>query len=55
MGEADGRKFELFPETEFKFFVRDFDAQIMFTFVKDEKGRVTHLTYNRNQQARKLR
>jgi CubicO group peptidase (beta-lactamase class C family) len=55
MGEADGRKFELFPETEFKFFVRDFDAQIMFTFVKDESGQVTHLIYNRNQQARKLR
>jgi CubicO group peptidase (beta-lactamase class C family) len=54
MGEADERTFELLPETEFKFFVRDFDAQIMFTFVKDEKGRVTHLIYNRNQQARKL-
>lgn len=55
MGEADGKTFELFPETEFKFFVRDFDAQIMFTFVKDEKGQVTHLIYNRNQQARKLK
>jgi CubicO group peptidase (beta-lactamase class C family) len=55
LGEADGRTFELLPETEFKFFIRDFDAQIMFTFVKDEKGQVTHLIYNRNQQARKLK
>ena len=55
MGEADGRMFELLPETEFKFFIRDFDAQIMFTFVKDENGRVTHLTYNRSQQARRLK
>jgi len=55
VGEADGRTFELLPETEFKFFVRDFDAQIMFTFVKDEKGQVNHLIYNRNQQARKLK
>ncbi len=55
MGEADRRTFELVPEIELKFFVRDFDAQIMFTFVKDEKGRVTHLIYNRNQPARKIR
>jgi CubicO group peptidase (beta-lactamase class C family) len=55
MGEADGRKFELFPETETKFFVREYDAQIMFVFGKDEKGQVTHLTYNRNQNAPKLK
>src|ERR1043166_4316102 len=54
MGEVDGRKFELLPETEAKFFVRDYDAQIMFTFVKDEKGQVTHLLYNRTQHAPKL-
>ena len=51
---ADGRKFELLPETETKFFVRDYDAQIMFTFVKDEKGEVTHLIYNRTHRAPKL-
>jgi hypothetical protein len=54
MGQADGRRFELVPETETKFFVRDYDAQIMFTFVKDEKGQVTHLLYNRTQHAPKL-
>jgi CubicO group peptidase (beta-lactamase class C family) len=53
MGQADGRRFELVPETETKFFVRDYDAQIMFTFVK-EKGQVTHLLYNRTQHAPKL-
>jgi CubicO group peptidase (beta-lactamase class C family) len=55
MGEAGGGKFELFPETETKFFVREYDAQIMFVFAKDEKGQVTHLTYNRNQQAPKVK
>ena len=54
IGEVDGRRFELLPETETKFFVRDYDAQIMFTFVKDEKGKVTHLLYNRTQHAAKL-
>lgn len=54
IGQVDGRRFELLPETEAKFFVRDYDAQIMFTFVKDEKGQVTHLLYNRTQHAPKL-
>ena len=54
MGQADGRTFELVPETETKFFVRDFDAQIMFTFVTDDQGRVTHLIHNRSQRAPKL-
>jgi hypothetical protein len=54
MAETDGRKFELLPETETKFFVRDYDAQIMFTFVKDETGQVTHLIYNRTHRAPKL-
>ena len=31
------------------------DAQIMFTFMKDEKGQLTHLTYNRTQRAPKIR
>jgi CubicO group peptidase (beta-lactamase class C family) len=55
MGEADGRKFELLPESGSKFFVRDYDAQIMFTFVKDEKSQVTHLIYNRTQRAPKMK
>lgn len=55
IGEAEGRRFELVPETDTKFFVREYDAQIMFTFVKDEKGQVTHLLYNRTQRAPKLR
>jgi CubicO group peptidase (beta-lactamase class C family) len=54
VGKAEGRTFELLPETETKFFIREYDAQIMFTFVKDEKGRVTHLIYNRNQRAPKI-
>src|SRR6185295_2258519 len=54
MGQVDGRRFELLPATETKFFVRDYDAQIMFTFVKDEKGKVTQLLYNRTQHAAKL-
>jgi CubicO group peptidase (beta-lactamase class C family) len=55
MGEADGQRFELIPETDTKFFVREYDAQTMFTFVKDEKGQVTHLIYNRNQRAPRVR
>jgi CubicO group peptidase (beta-lactamase class C family) len=54
LGEADGQKFELLPETETKFFVRDYDAQIMFTFMKDADGRVTYLIYNRTQRAARL-
>jgi CubicO group peptidase (beta-lactamase class C family) len=54
IGEAVGRKFELLPETDTRFFVRDYDAQIMFTFVRDEKGQVTHLIYNRTQRAPKV-
>jgi hypothetical protein len=33
-------KFELFPESETKFFLKVVDAQI--TFVKDDKGVITH-------------
>ncbi len=32
---------ELLPESETKFFMKDFDIQ--FSFIKDEKGQVTHL------------
>jgi CubicO group peptidase (beta-lactamase class C family) len=55
IAEADGRKFELLPETDTKFFVREYDAQIMFTFVKDEQGQVNHLIYNRTQRAPRLK
>jgi CubicO group peptidase (beta-lactamase class C family) len=39
-------KVEMFAESETKFFLRVVDAQI--TFVKDEKGQVTHLVLNQN-------
>src|SRR5499426_1324445 len=42
MTQATGQpKFELFPESETNFFLKVVDAQV--TFVKDEKGVVTHL------------
>jgi hypothetical protein len=42
MTQATGQpKFELFPESETKFFLKVVDAQV--TFVKDDKGAVTHL------------
>jgi CubicO group peptidase (beta-lactamase class C family) len=42
MTQATGQpKFELFPESETKFFLKPIDAQV--TFVKDDKGVVTHL------------
>jgi CubicO group peptidase (beta-lactamase class C family) len=42
MTQATGQpKFEVFPESETKFFLKAVDAQI--TFVKDERGTVTHL------------
>lgn len=55
VGGVDGRQFELLPETDTKFFVREYDAQIMFTFFKDEKGQATHLIYNRSQRAPKIK
>jgi len=39
--EAIGQKVELFPESEKKFFVKQFYGEI--TFFKDESGEVTHL------------
>lgn len=40
--QATGQqRFEIFPESETKFFLKVVDAQI--TFVRDEKGAVTHL------------
>ncbi|MBO0725442.1 MAG: serine hydrolase [Blastocatellia bacterium] len=42
MTQATGQpKFELFPESETKFFLKPIDAQV--TFVKHDKGVVTHL------------
>jgi CubicO group peptidase (beta-lactamase class C family) len=41
-GQLTGQpKFEMFPESETKFFLKVVDAQV--TFVKDDKGVVTHL------------
>ena len=46
--QATGQdKFELFAETEADFFLTVVDAQI--TFVKDDKGQVTHLVLHQNK------
>jgi CubicO group peptidase (beta-lactamase class C family) len=46
-GQATGQpSFELFPESQTKFFVRVVDAKI--TFVKDDKGTVTSLILHQN-------
>jgi CubicO group peptidase (beta-lactamase class C family) len=56
VGQATGYpKIELLPESEIEFFVKDFDARIMF--FEDGKGRVTHsvLTFNGHEvQAPKI-
>jgi CubicO group peptidase (beta-lactamase class C family) len=55
--QATGQdKFELFAETEADFFFTVVDAQI--TFVKDDKGQVTHLVLHQNkadQPAKKIK
>ncbi|HEX9422620.1 MAG TPA: serine hydrolase [Pyrinomonadaceae bacterium] len=55
--EATGQgKFELFAETQTDFFLTVVDAQI--TFVKDDKGQVTHLVLHQNkvdQPAKKIK
>jgi len=43
---TDQRQFEIFPESEITFFLQEFEAQI--TFIKDERGRVTHLILRRD-------
>jgi CubicO group peptidase (beta-lactamase class C family) len=49
MGQATGQsKLELFPESETQFFVVTVAVQI--TFVKDEKGQVTHLILRQGGQ-----
>ncbi len=49
-------KFDLFPESETKFFLKVVDAQI--TFVKDDKGQVSHVILHQggqNTQAKKVK
>ena len=47
MAQASGQpKFELFPESEIKFFLKVVDAQI--TFSKNDRGEITHLTLHQN-------
>jgi CubicO group peptidase (beta-lactamase class C family) len=56
MTQATGQpKFELFPESETKFFLKVVEAQV--TFVKDEKGVVTHLILHQggDQKAKKIK
>ena len=56
-GQATGQqKFEIFAESETEFYIRAVNAQI--TFVKDEKGQVTHLVLHQNgadQQGKKIK
>ena len=53
----DRPPFEMRPEAEIKFFIKEIDLQ--FTFVKDEKGQVTHLILRaptgENIQAKKIK
>jgi len=55
--QATGQgKLELFAETETNFFLTELDVQI--TFVKDDKGQVTHLVLHQNkadQPAKKIK
>jgi CubicO group peptidase (beta-lactamase class C family) len=56
MTQATGQpKFEIFPESETKFFLKVVDAQV--TFVKDDKGVVTHLILHQggDQKAKKIK
>ncbi|MBW4498003.1 MAG: serine hydrolase [Scytonema hyalinum WJT4-NPBG1] len=47
--QATGQaRLELFAESETEFFIKEVDAQI--TFVKNEKGQVTHLILHQNRQ-----
>lgn len=56
MAQPTGQpKFELFPESETRFFMKIADVQ--FTFVKDDKGAVTHLILHQGgeQKAKKIK
>jgi hypothetical protein len=47
--QATGQaRLELFAESETEFFIKEVDAQI--TFVKNQKGQVTHLILHQNRQ-----
>jgi len=48
MAIAQGQKFELFPESETKYFLKVIDAQVEFQ--KDAAGKVNQLTLYQNQQ-----
>ena len=45
---TDQARLELFAESETEFFIKEVDAQI--TFVKNQKGQVTHLILHQNRQ-----
>jgi len=56
MAQATGQpKFELFPESDIKFFYKVMDAQV--SFVKDDKGAVTHLILHQggDHKAKKIK
>lgn len=56
MLQATGQQeFEIFPESETKFFLKVIDAQV--TFVKDASGKVTHLILHQggDREAKKIR
>ncbi len=55
MAQATGQpQFELFPESETKFFLKVIDAKV--TFVKDDTGKVTHLILHQggDRQAKRI-
>ena len=55
MAQATGQpQFELFPESETKFFLKIIDAKV--TFVKDDTGKVTHLILHQggDRQAKRI-
>ena len=57
MAQAPGHpKIELLPESEIEFFVKEYDAQIMFVWSRN--GEVTHSTIRlngREAQAKKIK
>ncbi len=56
MGQPTSQpKLELLPESETKFFIKEVDAQV--SFVKDEKGQITHLILHQggDQKAKKIK
>ena len=55
--QATGQsKFEIYPESEMKFFIKAFNAQV--TFIKNEQGKVTELIMHqggRESPAKKIK